>query len=88
MASSGLRKMLFLIIFQHLMVYECWCVLEFFGHCDVFPYIFMTDVIAICSSGIRCALTDVIAICVVADVIAMSYVVDGVTTEADGITSC
>ena len=35
-----------------------------------------------------CALADFIAIYVVADVIAMSYVVDHITTEADGITSC
>ena len=35
-------------------------------------------------------MADVIAIYIyiVEDVIAMSYVVDGVTTEADGITSC
>ena len=27
--------MLILIIFQHLMVYECWYILQFFGHGDV-----------------------------------------------------
>ena len=32
MASSGLRKMLILIIFQHWMVYKHWCVLQFYGH--------------------------------------------------------
>ena len=32
MASSGLRKMLILFIFQHWMVYKCWCVLQFYGH--------------------------------------------------------
>ena len=35
MASSGLRKMLISIIIQHLMVYECWCVLQFYAHSDV-----------------------------------------------------
>ena len=35
MASPGLRKMLILIIFQHLMVYECGCVLQIYGHFDV-----------------------------------------------------
>ena len=32
MASSGQRKMLILIIFQHWIVYKCWCVLQFCGH--------------------------------------------------------
>ena len=47
MASSGLRKMLILIIFQHWMMLKCWCVLQFYGHLmgwytfgKLLPYVF------------------------------------------------
>ena len=46
MASSGLRKMLILITFQHWMVSECWCVLQFYGHSDILLLCFMADVIS------------------------------------------
>ena len=44
MASSGLRKMLILITFQHWMVSECWCVLQFYGHSGILLLCFMADV--------------------------------------------
>ena len=54
MTSSGLRKMLFFISFQHWMVYEYWCVLWLYGHSDILLLYFMADVMPYVCRHIVC----------------------------------
>ena len=62
------------------MVYECWCALLFCGHYDVIILYFMADVMpyALKACGVP---WQMLLPYIVADVIAMLYVVDGITTE-------
>ena len=71
MASSGLRKMSFLLIFQHLMVYEYFVdtmMLLYFFMADVMPYVLK-------AYGVP---WQMLLPYTVADVIAMLCVVDGI----------
>ena len=61
MASSSSEENVSLKRFQHLMVSQCWCVLQFyFGH---FCSECLADVIASICLAINCFLADVIVIC-------------------------